>query len=336
MEHHSETSRPHLRRPPLLSSRPLWDTAADAALFTGRDTELSALRRGIHDGLNTLLLGSRGSGKTSVLRRLSWELRDQRAVLLLDGPHVSEPGALLSALAAGLEANQSLGPTGSAASTSVPEALHRVLDQLQACSTDLPTLVLLDSTAPQVAHTLFGRLRDELWRLPLLWVVAADERRRAAYLQPPADAFFDHHVTLRSLTPDEAVLMLRRRLGPQMPTGELAAMVNAVPDPTPRALLAAVRRQRNHHHVDPAAHAQAQARLEELGEPAALLAEELRALGAASASDPALLDALGWSRPRTVQVLRQLHRAGLVSTADVPAGQGGRPQRLYALIQELT
>src|SRR5690606_4027563 len=64
--------------------------------------------------------------------------------------------------------------------------------------------------------------------------------------------------------------------------------------------------------------------------PARMMGRELEALGGASASDPVLLDRLGWTRSRAVQVLKELEAAGVVVGTEVRAGPG-RPRKVYRL-----
>lgn len=63
-----------------------------------------------------------------------------------------------------------------------------------------------------------------------------------------------------------------------------------------------------------------------------MLMAELESLGAASASDERLLRRLGWTRPRAVQVLRELEDAGLV-TASYARGPGGGRQKVYRPVE---
>ena len=51
-----------------LSGRPLLDNDADQELFVGRDDQLVAIARSLRDGLNCLIIGDPGSGKTSLIR----------------------------------------------------------------------------------------------------------------------------------------------------------------------------------------------------------------------------------------------------------------------------
>ena len=53
-----------------LSGRPLLDNAADQRLFVGRAGEVDRIERSIGAGLNCLITGVAGSGKTSLVRAL--------------------------------------------------------------------------------------------------------------------------------------------------------------------------------------------------------------------------------------------------------------------------
>ena len=325
-----------------------------------------------------MLLGERGAGKTSCLRRLAYELRSQRQhrVEFVDGALVRTPEALLQLITERL-----VGPervrvlpddslTGLAQrwggrwearpseAAKMLEHLDRLRDELRPDEWTEPdkdaegplwdasarTVVLLDAPAPGAAHTLFGRLRDELWTLPLIWVVATGLDDRGTIMKPPADAFFDETVLLRALTDLEAEDLLCRRLGDaaaRLPAGVVAAAAREA-NGSPRSLVAAARRRLQSPQptadldARAAARDRAAAALADLGRPAAMLVAELDARGgSATASDAGLLDALGWSRPRAVQVLRQLEDAGLVTTSLERSSGAGRPRKAFHLVDEL-
>jgi hypothetical protein len=61
-----------------------------------------------------------------------------------------------------------------------------------------------------------------------------------------------------------------------------------------------------------------------------MLAGEIDALGWVSASDERLLDRMGWTRPRVVQVIAELESRGLVNMREENTGRG-RPRKLYRL-----
>jgi predicted ArsR family transcriptional regulator len=67
------------------------------------------------------------------------------------------------------------------------------------------------------------------------------------------------------------------------------------------------------------------------GRPAAMLVSEMEHLGPVSAGDEQLLDALGWTRPRAVDLLNQLEAAGVVRSHVERRDGPGRPRKLYEL-----
>src|SRR5439155_13073691 len=85
---------------PELSGRPLLDNVLDAQLFVGREELTEHALRAVRQGVNVLLLGPRGSGKTSTLHRLAHQVR-QRNVLavLIDGRAAEDSADLLGLLA---------------------------------------------------------------------------------------------------------------------------------------------------------------------------------------------------------------------------------------------
>jgi hypothetical protein len=194
-----------------------------------------------------------------------------------------------------------------------------------------PRLVLVDGLSAPVAHAVFGQLRDELWSLPYTWVVACADTDEAAFLRPPADAFFDTVVRLPPLPADAVRDLLRRRITEaELPADAVTTAVELA-DGNPRRALDAARRLALEPEGAPDLRRERAGRaraLGALGRPAAMLMAELEASGGASASDPALLARLGWTRARAAQVLGLLADAGLVQPVDVRNGPG-RPRRVY-------
>ena len=360
----------------LLSSRPLLDTRADRALFAGRTSQLAALDRARHAGLNTLVLGDRGSGKTSLLRQVALRLREERChrVELVDAGPTDGAEALLTLLVERLLPGSRAASTVGAADLSEGGRLLGLLDRLRRELTDVldhppvepagapawepgrPAVVLLDNATPAAAHVLMGRLRDETWSLPVVWVVAADRSSATGFLEPPADPFFEARVVLDELSPDEAVALLRARLTgaatvDDVPDELLRRIVEGVPVRTPRALVSALRDvvgaagaagpSANDAVTTPTLAAvdlvtgqqrERAGRLAHLGRSAAMLVAELQSRGgSASASDDGLLDALGWTRSRASQVFRQLEAAELVTASERRVNGAGRPRKVYEL-----
>lgn len=313
----------------VLGGRPLLDNSLDEQLFVGRDRLLGQAMRTLRQGVNVLLVGARGSGKTSTLHRLAHLLRRREALtVLIDGRSADRASDLLGLLAWRLGVTELTQPTlgETARLLALLEAMERRLRALEKGE----VVVLLDELAsPEEAHRLFGRLRDDLWRLPVTWAVAADETDLGSYLQPPADAFFAQVLNLEPLDTDSSTALLQRR-APELEeaTASLLAVQAAG---NPRALI----RLAQQVLVDQVSAAQvvgARERrsdlLRKLGEPARRLYDEVVASGAVSMSEPGLLRRLGWSRPRAQQVITTLLAAGLVEVAQEPASRG-RPRKLY-------
>lgn len=307
-----------------LSGRPLLDTRADAGLFVDPFKHLDRLSRAIGDGLNVLVTGWRGSGKTSLLRQFLLHRRASGpAALLVSAGTASSPSDVLTLVLRALATD-----TAPASRAGEPS----VVDLLDALATDTsPAAVLLDNLPPRLAHALFGQLRDELWRLPLVWVVTCADTDEVAFLRPPADAFFDTVVRLPPLDPPAMRDLLRRRASADELDDEALSSVVELSDGNPRSALVLARRLTSGESSPELVRADEARRREavtKLGRPAQMLLTELEASGAASASDETMLSRLGWTRARAAQVLEQLASAGLVEATDVRNGPG-RPRRVY-------
>lgn len=334
-----------------LSGRPLLDTKPDHELFAGREDVLERLLTSIERRLNVLVIGARGSGKTTLLRQLAYELRqrspeDQPAFvegrlaenvqMFLDlvryrlglSPVDDDPSLLEASLAEPWRIGQV--KAGFADTLSLPEL---VASLRQAAPEGGRRVVLVDELPAQsVGQTLFGRLRDEMWQLPISWVVAVEGNEAAPLLSPPADAFFDVVLRLEPLSREaqRAILGARagnrgRRVASQLDEGNARRLVTLAREALeggakPQERLQALSRR--------------DAEVSKLGRPASMLMAELESLGPTSASDERLLSRLGWTRSRAVQVFRQLEDQGLVSSVSVKGGSG-RPRKLYRAVDRV-
>jgi len=325
-----------------VSQRPLQGTAVDAALFVNLTAELDALVRSVGLGFNALLLGDRGSGKTSLLRQLERQLTDAGSqTRFVEASGAGNVEDLVALVHLAIYGRWSDPVEKLLASINGQEGIAAAVARLRPPDGQ-QVVVLIDSVdPPEIVHGLFGRLRDEVWQLPITWIVSGNRRDGSRYLEAPADSFFDAVVELGELSVDDATELLRRRARSAPiddPAGEVllgvaATLGQQVSPRTPRNLLAAAREvllasddptQRVTNQY--ALHLQAAG----LSRPAAMLFTELIDLAPVSASDKRLLERLGWTRTRASQVFKQLEGAGLVvATEEAPDGPG-RPRKLYA------
>lgn len=338
-----------------LSQRPLTTSAADARLFVDRESELDTVERAVRLGFNVLVLGQRGSGKTSLLHSLrrgcgdlsmvyvegdvEWEKDSVPVLLERIGRTLGIPGgppfglapmgqsypefrhtAYVASLAG--QALPHLAAVDSARETQQPLSEYSVWEITRHIS-EREVVVLLDGVSESDAQRLFGRWRDAWWEAPgLRWVVAGVDASRA-YLQPPADTFFEAVVELVPLSNTEATALLEARLdhagddpAAEALRGVLTELVAGLDEPTPRDVLTAARRVLLSSDVPAVAvrrQSVDQQRAAALGRHAAMVFAEVERLGPVHAGDERLLSALGYSRPRVVQILKVLEGVGLVA-----------------------
>lgn len=313
-----------------LSGRPLLDTRSDAALFVDRTTELDRLDRAVAEGLNVLLSGVRGIGKTSLLRHHAYRARgDGRQVAVLDATGLGDPAAFLSGVARALGVPP---PPDDVSSAS------ELVSALAAAAPESGAALAVDGLSPAVAQAVFGQLRDELWRAPLTWRVSCADVDEPAFLRPPADAFFDTTVRLPALSDDAVHDLLRRRATVEELTDEAVTEIVRLAAGVPRRAIDLARHlllAPGDDHGGLSSVESVRDRLldrdqivERLGTPARMLLAELETVGGASASDERLLTRLGWTRARAAQVLGELEREGLVEATTEPRASG-RPRRVF-------
>ncbi len=321
----------------LLGQRPLSASDADSQLFADRSYELKRVGRALDLGLNVYVWGARGSGRTSLLHQIQRrrpasryarlegleKLQDQldEAERALVGTRVLERHRSLGLLAM-------MGLPAIAEQRAKADPLGHLRTAAIGGKQDGAHVLLVDDLAASAIHELFGRLRDDMWELPIQWVVAGT----ASYLDPPADTFFDVTVELPSLDRDGLDELLTRRAASGTPQEErlLLAEATSALDPlapcTPRRALAVLR---DLYLSDDAAEmaselSQIQSARAALSPTANKVLEAFMAHGPAHAGDERLLSEVGVTRSRVVQVLGELEEAGLVTVERV-----GR-RKLYA------
>ena len=330
-----------------ISGRPLLDNAADHALFVGRVDALRRIDRALRSGLNCLLIGDPGSGKTSLIRALMYSSQESAHPLPVTYVRANDAQSAADLLAAILAALPP-GPVGPSRQATAIELLDALSAQVESAADSGTRVIAVDDVGAAAGSELFGALRDELWQVGVQWLVSTSTAQSASLVRAPADVFFETRIQLGPLGVEEATELLRRRLDDPDRAGSRAAgggadqledlirtAVGSGRD-TPRRLLEVVREL----SAEPAVGGlglttvtglrSRTAALERLGRPARMLAQELDALGWAGASDERLLARVGWTRPRVVQVIAELEREGLVQMREENTGRG-RPRKLYRL-----
>jgi energy-coupling factor transporter ATP-binding protein EcfA2 len=335
-----------------MTAQPLAQTRADQRRFVDRTRETDAIIRAVAASQPVLLLGERGSGRTSLLNHVAWLLarqNERRDTVMVTGELAINPSQLLGVLVA--RTHRLAEPTGSRArwiedlralsmpdgpfgQVAQPAILMELVDLLgeRLAELERPVCLMIDGIAPTVAHGVFGSLRNELWALEgAAWIVAGDSSAEALYLEPPADAFFEQTIRLGRLTDAEAAKLLRAHL-PDLTEADIDRAVAAA-DGSPRRLLRAAGdiqagiTPAGAKTVGVAQQAGALA-----GPLAGALAGYLAEHGPAAASDEAMLRQIGASRQRASQLMHELESAGLLETIEQhEPGRRGRPARRFGV-----
>ena len=323
----------------LLSQRPLSASDTDSELFVDRSAELKRVGRALDLGFNVYVWGARGSGRTSFLRQIQ-RLRPESRYARLEGledlqDQLDEAERALVGTKV-LERHRSVRLSEMMQWPQVAEMRAKAdpLRHLRTASAagqqDSAHVLLIDDLARDAVHEIFGRLRDDMWQLPIRWVVTGS----TAHLDAPADSFFDVSVELSLFDRHGLTELLQRRAASGTPPEErllltsATSALEAIAPCTPRRALAVLREL--HLADDAAAVTSGLSRVEgiraRLKPTANKVLEVLLARGPAHAGDGHLLAEVGVTRSRIAQVLVELEAEGLVSAERV-----GR-RKLYAAV----
>lgn len=325
----------------LLSQRALTASDADHLLFADRGEELKRVCRALDLGLNIYVWGPRGAGRTSLLHQVQ-RLRPDSSYVRLEGfKNMAERLSEVERVLSGKRLLQrqervSRDPFASLLNyelrtvTVAEDPVQRLRAAAGVASDGPRRVILADDLSRGDLQEMFGRLRDNMWELPIQWVVAGE----SASLSPPADTFFDVNVELPLLDRDSLAVLLQRRAASGTPQEErlLQALaisaLEAIAPCTPRRALTILREL---YLADDAAEVTSGlSRIEDirarLRPTANKVLEALLVHGPAHAGDERLLAEVGVTRSRIVQVLAELEAEGLISAERV-----GR-RKLYAAV----
>lgn len=282
----------------------------------------AALHRALRDDRNVLIVGEHGSGKTTLLRRLIVDSPD-REFKVVDAGLASTVYGLIRLIGRALDGP----PTDETQSGDDPVDL---LDALASLPRERGVILVIDGPLdPDVAYVFFGRLRDQLWRLPYTWIVTATPEEAGALRTPPAHAFWSLVVDIGPLGSDEIDQLLRRALDDE----ELEQLKRESGGQWPISAPArhVVRWAQDILDGRSPTHDQdLTRRADGLGRQAAMVLSELSALDRpASAGDPELLRRLGWTRANASRWLSRMEAAGILRSFTGTGKGQGRPPKLY-------
>jgi hypothetical protein len=335
-----------------MGAQPLAQSRADQLRFVDRTRETDGIIRAVAASQPVLVLGERGSGRTSLLNHVAWRLaheKEPRDTVMVSGEVAGNPSQLIGVLVARVgrlaEPAGSRGrwiedlralslPDGPFGQVAQPAILIELVDLLgeRLAALDRPACLMIDGIAPNVAHGVFGSLRNELWALGTTsWVVTGDSAAETLYLEPPADAFFEHTVRLGPMTDADAVKLLRAH-SPKLTDAQIDRAI-AVAGGNPRRLVrAAGDLEAGIPPAGLAADGIAQRAGVVAGPLAAAVVGYLAEHGPTAASDEMMLRQIGASRQRASQLMHELETAGLLETIEQHhPGRRGRPPRRFAL-----
>jgi hypothetical protein len=313
---------------PVLASRPL--TTSDAPLYVPRDADV-AVRNALRARENVLLGAVRGAGATSLLYRLEAELPD---ALLINAERAASASDVVASVIAQLKVRPILPELQELLRRPDPLAAPPIMRRLRESldEAERTPIVLLDGPIdPKISFELFGRWRDELFALPINWIVLAHQERLAEYVTPPADVFFDAIISLDLFDAPRALEVLERRDVGQLPDSVAEALVRHF-DGTPRHLIRLARGALASDPSEAARHAEEHAAAaQSLSRGAQRLLADMQGRGPVTATDAALLQRLGITDRQMRRNLAELEAAGLAELLHSSSSSQGRPPATYRL-----
>lgn len=324
-----------------ISQRSLTASDADGGLFVGREAELRRLERAARLDFNVLVLGERGIGVTSLIAQHQRRLKEAgRRCFYLSGAKIKDSEQVYDAITTDGKGRRQILSDVHREVMGLPapgSLFHDLVWRITRFEGDaLPVVFLDDMHGPKLTHRMFGRYRDEMWRLPCRWVVCGLSRHRSEYLTPPADAFFETELTIGPLDDSGARDLLEARLAAA--GDEDAREVNLIRSEieeiikggggNPRRILSLARESLLRDAGENASLERLRQEAARLGETEGRFWQHILAFGPVSASDEELLEHFGVTRARATQVLGRLEEAGL-AVAHYEKQGVGRPRKVF-------
>ncbi len=314
-----------------LSQRPLSSSDADHRLFVDRNSELNRANRSLQLGLNIYISGPPGSGRTSFLHQIQRNSEEARYVRLNGLESLEDKLVEIERVVQGEGTLYRIKKESVIPQFEFPVRTRKVrvagdplVNLRRAAQLDpdqMRIVLLVDDLESSGRQELFGRLRDEMWELPIQWVVSGTD----SHLDAPVDAFFETAIELENLEHETIRQLLYRRAlsgtaDERAVLRDIADAVSASIAPcTPRQALSVARDIFLSEDAMGASN-----RLEEMQElrshlsgSASRVLDGLMVHGPTHAGDDQLLSEVGVTRSRVVQLLGELESAGLVTAQRV-------------------
>jgi len=236
--------------------------------------EVAQILQAIKAGFNVLVVGQRGSGKTSLLNHVEYRLKDDPKEFVVPVFALSEiktAADFIWLLARMIHNRSNQLPISKIKRTVLrsleilvgggilPEVIdlarqpsgemthidqYRVLDEFVNICTEIKhrgiqPVFLIDEAdkMPDLIHGILSSLRDTLWRTGAVYVLTCDEMTKPLMLRPPVDSFFERIVELHPLSYDEMVDFIRKRLKADLFPHEVYKMIHLASNGIPRNIV---------------------------------------------------------------------------------------------------
>lgn len=228
-----------------LSLSPILATESDTKYFVDRSKEVRILLDSLVYRRNVLLVGERGSGKSSLLNYIEFRQRDQPGMIIIPvsfGWNIKTPEEFVNLLLSRtlhqtqthstlkekisefaekqLAAGQFYKQLKSAQSAQIEDQdlsysqlgfFEKLVSLIRAQGFNIAYFVDDADKYAEAFYNATSSLRDFLWRTAATYFVSADISSLHIYKRPPLDAFFDHTVHLHELSLGETEMLINAR-----------------------------------------------------------------------------------------------------------------------------
>lgn len=218
----SEYPQASMRR---LSLRPLFPTKNDIGLFVGREKEMNVIESCMRNRLNLLLVGERGTGKTSLLNYTYYKtikIDNVVGVLVNILPKsISDTSSFLNlVLDSTLDeirhkhfAEQFFSEFDTRRTNDVFIAFNSIITILKQHNVEVVFLIDGFDHRVELCYRIMSSLREVFWQTEFPVIMTGDSNKINEYRRPPLDAFFDKKLEPQPLSSDEIMKLFELRLG---------------------------------------------------------------------------------------------------------------------------